>query len=499
LVITMTSAALATDDVGIELLDASGARLTWPAAAPVESIYIQRRLVGGPVPAADVPETAGENHTFAGHRADRQTTEDGWAMLAILPPGMTQFESVGMRAGRQYEHRLRIGTGEWKVFPTVAMPAHRAKLRGRLLIGPDEQFKRNNGAHLVRRRDGSLLMIYARWPTASDHARGTVIGVIESDDGGKTWTEPRTLFAEKGFDLYNVSLLRLADGRIGLSYTKRRSGEAFKQWGEKVYRYSADDGASWSDEVTITEGKKRWYQTSRAGVLRQLRSGRLLQPVTIIVHRGGEHRAPNNPPMWASVFYSDDNGRTWRPASPLPMRGWNGNMLHESSLVEWAPDQLLMLSRTPTGWLWANRSSDGGKTWSDAKRTNIPSPEAPPQLIDVPDSNAILLFWNPYVGVGKRLGPRPILASTVSRDGGKTWTNYREIEHADVAHPWATSAGYCYLSGCWVADTLHVVYSDMRGSDAEHISTRYLVVDRDRLIHTDAELGERPQARKPAR
>ena len=493
-----SSAALAEHNLQIMPLNASGARLTWPAGAPHEAVFIQRRPVGGPVPAADVPESSRENHRFAELRADRQTTEEGWAMLAICPPGTTRFESVGMRAGREYEHRMRIGTGAWQQFPNVTMaelPGNGAgELRGRLLIGPDQTYKRNNGGHLVQRRDGALLMIYSRWPTQSDHAQGTVIGIIESDDGGKTWSNPRTLFEKDGFDLYNVSLLRLANGEIGLSYTKRRSGKAFTQWGEKVYRYSQDDGETWSEEIVMTEGRNRWYQTSRNGVMRQLQSGRLVQPVTIIIDDGGEHKPVNNPAMWAGVFYSDDDGRTWQPASPLPMRGWDGNMLHESTLVEWAPDQLLMLSRTPTGWQWANRSSDGGATWSEAERTNIRSPEAPAQLMNVPDSDAILLVWNPYVGVGKRLGPRPILASMVSRDGGRTWTNYREIEHAAVAHPWATSAGYCYLAGLWVGDELHAVYSDMRGSDADHISTNYLVLDCDRLLHPAAAPAERQQA-----
>jgi hypothetical protein len=65
----------------------------------------------------------------------------------------------------------------------------------------------------------------------------------ESDDGGKTWTEPHSI----GVWGYPSHLLRLRDGRLLMSYGHRR-----KPIGN-LARVSDDHGQTWSDPLTISD------------------------------------------------------------------------------------------------------------------------------------------------------------------------------------------------------------------------------------------------------
>lgn len=64
----------------------------------------------------------------------------------------------------------------------------------------------------------------------------------ESDDGGRSWTEPHSI----GVWGYPSHLLRLRDGRLLMSYGHRRAPVGNQA------RISADDGRSWSEPVLIS-------------------------------------------------------------------------------------------------------------------------------------------------------------------------------------------------------------------------------------------------------
>jgi hypothetical protein len=71
----------------------------------------------------------------------------------------------------------------------------------------------------------------------------------ESTDGGKTWTVPHRLHGVDGTDgVWGTPshLLRMRDGRLLMSYGYRRA-----PFGNQV-RLSSDDGAMWSDPLTVS-------------------------------------------------------------------------------------------------------------------------------------------------------------------------------------------------------------------------------------------------------
>ncbi|MFW5693104.1 MAG: sialidase family protein, partial [Thermoguttaceae bacterium] len=318
------------------------------------------------------------------------------------------------------------------------------------------------------------------WTAPGDHAKGVCLGIIRSRDAGNTWSEPVTLFEEPDYDLYHASLVRMPGGEFGLSYTKRRSDKAFLQPCEKVFRYSADEGRTWSDEILISDGEWAWYQTSANDRLLLLENGRLLHPVSRLLTRG---KGENEGGCGTIVYRSDDRGRTWQRATPEPVREPERDVFHEAALVEYAPGKVLMLGRTRTGWFWESRSEDGGQTWSEAARSPVRSSVAPPWLVRIPGTQTIGLAWCPYVGPGPMLGPRPVLGWQLSDDGGRTWYGYRELEQGPTREGHWT--GYCYGSGEWVGDTLHFAYMDHGGS-SPLMRPRYQQLAREWLV------GDRP-------
>jgi hypothetical protein len=316
---------------------------------------------------------------------------------------------------------------------------------------------------------GEPAFYYGQWPGASDRSPGVRIGLVRSADGGRTWTKPETVFHEPGYDLYHASTVRMKTGEIGLTYTKRRHRQGEKLVGEKVFRRSADDGRTWSGEVTITDGDWEFYQTSACDRLVELESGRLVHPISRCLKLGDPEKI-----IVCHVYASDDGGRTWQRKTPVPLHTGDspeGGYFHETSIVEWAPGKLLMLGRTTTGWLWESRSEDDGGTWSPAARSPVRGPVAPPLVENVPGTESILLVWNPITGTTFSQDRR-VLASQISDDGGRTWHGYRQIEYG----PHARS----YASGLWVGDTLHLTYMDF----GLGMNTRYLTLSKAWLLGT---------------
>lgn len=331
--------------------------------------------------------------------------------------------------------------------------------RARVLVEPTRQFPRNGEGDLLMLKGGDLIYVFGRWPVLDDHAPGAQIGIIRSSDGGRTWSQPRTLFAETGFDLYHASLVRLKNGEIGLSYTKRSSRPSLR--GEKVFRRSPDEGATWSQEVLITDGGWEFYQTSACDRLVMLSNGRLVHPASRSTSPGDPDRA-----IVTHVYVSDDNGRTWHRKTPQPLAEPRRRVFHEASIAEYAAGRLLMLARTRTGRLWESRSDDGGDTWSTPKSTDITAPSAPPYLTTMPDGRSLMLIWNPTASEG--IYPRDILAVQFSQDGGRTWRDLRHIEHVRGA--------ISYASGTWVGDTFHLVYLEFPGPGLRGFRPRYMTV-----------------------
>lgn len=322
---------------------------------------------------------------------------------------------------------------------------------GRIIVPATEEFSRNGEGSMVALKDGTILQLYGAQSGTGDWAIG-VIREIRSSDGGKNWTEPRTLFTDPERSLFQPSLTRLANGDIGLTHTSLLP----KRGAFKVFRRSTDDGRTWSEAVRISDPSlphstgpwDKFYTLSNGRVIALLHA--LLVPDI----------SQNVGPRGTYAMFSDDHGQTWQRApreDTLRVEGKPYDYIEwgfwEPALVELSPGRLLMMARTAIGWLYESRSEDYGTTWTTPVPSPVPNPIAPPVLTKVPGTNTLVLLQNPRVAMGvERLGGhRTVLGFRTSRDEGRTWSEAQPILEAKNGNLW-----HDYPAILWLDGRLHI-------------------------------------------
>lgn len=405
------------------------------------------------------------NRGIAGHLIERRgLPNEEWTIVGHTPAGITRFVSTGLRPATPYEHRVRAFTSKCLSEPSAANAHSSTQPPDQPLGTALRQSKGRIGeGTIVALNDGRLLMYLNAQDAVNDFS---VFKIVQqtSQDGGQTWSEVSPVFEDQtGQTAYLMpSLLRLADGGIGLSYCVRNQSDLSAQ---RVFQRSQDDGATWSVPVVITndlplvhEGRTFTGATGPHDRLVQLSNGDLLLPVHLTTGRGDRDDDPFHdriPSLLVSatvIYRSSDLGRSWqRVFGPVLLKGtgqrapyryhWFNQVLSEPSLVESSPGHLLLFMRNQSGFFQQATSADFGSTWSPIHQSSVSAPLSPPKLLKL-DARTIALLFNPWVDRSQgNLGARFALGAMVSDDDGKTW---RDFQVVDGGNPAARSWLFCY-------------------------------------------------------
>lgn len=305
---------------------------------------------------------------------------------------------------------------------------------------------RNGEGDIVALRDGRLLMAWSRFSGPDDHSQAEIWG-RHSDDGGLTWSEPFLLQENVGqCNVMSVSFLRLRSGDLlfGFAIKNHESQDC-----HMFVRRSTDDGRTWS--ATIPATPEEGYIGANNNRLVQTRTGRVLYPCFRCID---EHYHSQ-----ATVFASDDDGRTWRRlAAWLDLPGLTG--ASEPGVVQCADGSLWLWMRTDKQRIYACRSWDDGETWTEPAATELIAPIAPASVARLPGSDALLMIYNdrracpPVAGDvpwRSEFNRRTPLVAAISRDHGATWQDFQYVE-ADERK------SYCYVSITFHRDTTLLTY-----------------------------------------
>lgn len=227
-----------------------------------------------------------------------------------------------------------------------------------------------------------------------------VIWMSRRGDGG--WSAPREFAREPNTPTWNPVLFRSADGVTWAFY---KFGPSPREW-TGAYRTSTDDGRTWSGPTRLPAGL---YGPIRAKPY-------LLADGTIISGTSVESYQ-----SWTSwVERSRDNGRTWTRHGPIAHPTEAQGVIQPTIVPISGGLRMFMRSRRIGKICYAD-SHDGGVTWTDAKETDLPNPSAGIDAVALADGRIVLIYNHTPRG-------RTPLSLAVSRDEGKTWRRFLDLE-----------------------------------------------------------------------
>ncbi len=255
------------------------------------------------------------------------------------------------------------------------------------------------------------------------------ISSMVSHDRGRTWGQRRVIQPNTWrHNVKHPNLVRLSEEEILFSYVGWDS-----ETDRNVFmRRSLDNGETWGDQAQISE--PGWY-CNNAGRALRLSTGRVLLPahgpygenyIGGTPYRGGD--------LHSFVFYSDDGFRTWRRSSDSMTA--QGRGCHEPTIVELNDGRLYCLMRNTNQCQYFSISEDGGDHWTKPAPTPLTSPESPAMIKRIPTTGDLLVLWNNVASPTN--WPRTPLTAAISRDEGKTWGNFRDVDNRkerDAAYP----------------------------------------------------------------
>lgn len=282
---------------------------------------------------------------------------------------------------------------------------------------------------LRKTANGDLLCICQLDGPYEPHIENRVYA-FHSSDNGVTWSDSGKIYPEDGQAVYCTEVS--VSGNEISAYITVHSG-SFLDWKCFVMK-SFDNGYKWINagtppclpEYTFIRGRivaangniiipYQNYPVTREEHDRILREE---TDKAVFVNTKTEY-------CESGVILSCDGGKTYEryPACRMDMSdGW---IWSEPTIAELSDGTIVMLMRKcRSGWLWRCDSYDGGKSWSECRKTDIPNPSNKPKLIKIDEKRIALLNTPNNYGMAENKstwGQRYPLELWISDDGMKTW------------------------------------------------------------------------------
>jgi hypothetical protein len=298
-----------------------------------------------------------------------------------------------------------------------------------LVVYRDDRHYCGPGPSAVQLHDGTIVVVFRRahnWVPEGVHVHGwpsTEACLTTSSDGGQTWSTPR-IFTGGNITNQNLTLLpdgtlicitqrgetlplhvyeRLKDDHAGHVHVVRGFGFAYAAYGVQAMR-STDGGLSWEGPFFvlpipgIEPVMPGW--ASPAGLRASAIS---LQDGAVGVAVYG-HNGPNRDACAVWFMVSSDRGETWKPRGRIVDDPQGDFYYNETGVYQCASGKLvafMRVERDPDDRLHTSVSTDGGRTWTAPRREEVKG--HPYQAARLSNGNVLLAY-------GYRHEPRGIRA-----------------------------------------------------------------------------------------
>lgn len=195
------------------------------------------------------------------------------------------------------------------------------------------------------------------------------------------------------------------------------------------FRRSSDAGRTWSDVTLIEPRQEPGFQGMSAMRPCETADGAWLVG-SHSGHWSGTEGVDRKVVTQQSLLRSEDRGETWDLLPGRWPRGWQTpgtERMDEGRPIHLGNNRVLLLVRTPTGFLWELRSADGGRTWTDPAPTTLRHPDAPPMIFSLDPDTLAVFHHNKQVSGAFAHESRTELWVSLSRDEGRTWSEPRFV------------------------------------------------------------------------
>lgn len=241
------------------------------------------------------------------------------------------------------------------------------------------------------------------------------VGIFLVQGKPGNWSAPKEISKIREDAHWNPVLAQSPDGKVVLFF---KVGKKIPSW-ETWYVTSEDNGKTWSEAKELVAGDK-----GGRGPVKN-------KPIILSDGKWMAGASHEDGPWVAFADISTDNGATWKAAPYLKMDKnvfvGKGKGLIQPTLWESAPGKVHMLLRSTAGAIYRADSEDGGLTWTDAYKTNMPNPNSGIDLTKL-DDGTLVLAYNPDTA---NWGSRASLSLAISTDNGATWPKEVNIAHDD--------------------------------------------------------------------
>lgn len=309
---------------------------------------------------------------------------------------------------------------------------------------------------LSRAANGRLWALWYAGGTGEGELNYVVL--VTSGDDGKTWSGPKLVIDPPGpVRAYDPAIWHDPSGRMWVFWA-----QSYRWWDGRsgVWAITTDD----SDQEN-----PKWTEPRRLcnGIMMNkptvLSNGDWLLPVAIWkqpTKESIEHRFDLPEERGGNIFISKDQGKTFQllGQTDVPERTFDEHMI-----VERKDNSLWTLVRTRYG-IGESISTDGGKTWSEGKASDIPHVNARFFIRRLKSGNLLMVRHNPADKKSRR-----DLTAFLSQDDGKTWQGGLLLDER---------SGVSYPDGVQSDDgTIYIIYDFARTRDKKILMATFTEED----------------------
>lgn len=287
-------------------------------------------------------------------------------------------------------------------------------------------------------RNGDLYLVY--YGGAGEYAVNTGVFASRLKRGTTEWTTPKLVAHDPFRSVGNAVVWQAPDGIVWLFYVVR--------WGDTwstsriQAKLSRDQGETWSDSFVVSEQEGTMVRNKPI----VLASGDYLLPA---YNETGHDTERVGPDTTSRFFLFTPGKNRWTEAGVI--RSKKGNL--QPAIAEVAPGHVVAFARrgggygkVTDGYMVKAESTDGGRTWSEGRDTDLPNPNSAVELLKLKSGNLLLLY-------NDSMYERTPLTAALSTDGGKTWAFRRNVGED-------RKQSYAYPSATQTPDgRIHVVYT----------------------------------------